>query len=74
MERGVLSRPILFFLDFPLVYDRTCAGVREREREREETKEQHNNVRNRTVQFVRAVDKMGSSIGRISFWVCPVYA
>jgi len=35
VERGVLSRPILFFLDFPLVYDRTCAGVRERERERE---------------------------------------
>jgi len=35
VERGVLSHPILFFLDFSLVYDRTCAGVRERVREKE---------------------------------------
>jgi hypothetical protein len=36
VERSVLSLPVLFFLDFPLVYDRTCARVREGEREERE--------------------------------------
>ena len=75
MESGVLSHSILFFLDFPLVYDLTCAGVRERATERErEARESGKREATTTTATASVYDvTFQSSVGRSGSLPCVVH-